>query len=405
MSDRVDRLWTNARLLTLAGPEGGLGLIEAGALAARAGRIAWVGRMGDLPAGLADAERIDCAGRLLTPGLIDCHTHLVFAGDRSDEFERRLAGESYAEIARSGGGILATVRATRTADEATLVACALPRLDALLAEGVTMIEVKSGYGLSAEAEFRQLRAARRLGAERAVSLAATFLGAHAVPPEQDRAAWIDWIRRVAIPELAASGLADAVDAFHETIAFTTEEVAAVFTAASSAGLAVKLHADQLTDCGGAALAARFGALSADHLEYANEAGVAAMAAAGTVAVLLPGAYYSLRETRSPPIAAFRRHGVPMAVATDLNPGTSPLASLRLAAHMACTFWGLTVAEALRGITLHAARALGRAGETGSLAPGKWADLAIWDTPSPAALIAWIGPAPLHTRVWHGDDTP
>jgi imidazolonepropionase len=399
---QADRLWRNARLATMAASLPGLGLIETGAIAARDGRIVWVGSETDLPSGLDTAETIDCERRWITPGLIDCHTHLVFAGDRSDEFERRLAGESYADIARSGGGIAATVRATRAAPEDALVQAALPRLDALLAEGVTTVEVKSGYGLDMETELRQLRAARRLGTERPVSVAATYLGAHALPPGDDREAYLRSICEEVIPRIAAEGLADAVDAFHETIAFTADETAAVFEAARRHGLPVKLHADQLNDNGGAALAARFSALSADHLEYTNEDGAAAMGSAGTVAVILPGAFYVLKETRKPPIEAFRRHRVPMAVATDLNPGTSPIASLRLCAHMACTFFGLTAPEALLGMTRHAAQALGRLDQIGTIEIGKQCDLAIWDVEHLAEIVAWIGPAPLHRRVWRGE---
>ncbi|HEY8565878.1 MAG TPA: imidazolonepropionase [Beijerinckiaceae bacterium] len=396
---QVDRLWRNARLATMTGE--GLGLVEGGAVASHDGRIVSAGAEAELPGDLRPAETIDVEGRWITPGLIDCHTHLVFAGDRSDEFERRLAGESYADIARSGGGIAASVAATRAASESDLVRQALPRLDALLAEGVTTVEVKSGYGLETEAELKLLRAARRLGAERPVTISPTYLGAHAIPPGTDRAAYLRTICDEAIPRIAAEGLADAVDAFHETIAYTAQETDAVFDAARRHGLPVKLHADQLNDNGGAALAARHGALSADHVEYANEEGVAAMAAAGTVAVLLPGAFYALRETQRPPVELFRRHGVPMALATDLNPGTSPIASLRLCAHMACTFFGLTVPEALLGMTRHAAKGLGRLDETGTLEPGKSCDLAIWNVERLAEIVAWIGPAPLHARIWRG----
>lgn len=383
----------------MAGPD--LGLVERGAVASKGGRIAWVGPEADRPSSLSADETIDCEGRWITPGLIDCHTHLVFAGDRSDEFERRLAGESYADIARSGGGIAATVRATRLASEDDLVAQALPRLDALLSEGVTTVEIKSGYGLETEAELRQLWAARDLDSHRDVSIEVTYLGAHAVPHEIDRIAYISSICDEAIPRIAQDAVAQAVDAFHETIAFTADEVAQIFDVARRHGLRLKLHADQLADNGGAALAARFGALSADHLEYASEAGVAAMGKAGTVAVILPGAFYVLKETRKPPVQAFRRHDVPMAVATDLNPGTSPIASLRLCAHMACTFFGLTVPEALLGITRHAAVALGRGGETGTLEVGKHCDLAVWDVERLAEIVARIGPAPLHQRIWRG----
>jgi imidazolonepropionase len=354
-----------------------------------------------MPSDLQAARTVDCGGRWITPGLIDCHTHLAFAGDRSDEFERRLAGESYADIARSGGGIASTVRATRAASENELVRCALPRLDALMSEGVTTIEVKSGYGLDTEVELRMLRAARRLESERRVAVATTYLGAHAIPPGGDRSAYVRSIVEEAIPRIARENLADAVDAFHETIAFTAEETEAVFAAARQHGLPVKLHADQLNDNGGAALASRFGALSADHLEYTSHEGAAAMAAAGTVAVILPGAFYVLKEARKPPVEAFRRHGVPMAVATDLNPGTSPIASLRLCAHMACTFFGLTVPEAILGMTRHAAQALGRLDSIGTLEAGKFCDLAVWDVEHLAQLVAWIGPAPLNARIWRG----
>ena len=396
---QVDRLWRNARLATMAGE--GLGIVEGGAVAVRDGRIVFAGPEAELPSHLRAGETVDCEGRWITPGLVDCHTHLVFAGDRSDEFERRLAGETYADIARAGGGIAATVRATREASEDALVAAALPRVDAMLAEGVTTIEVKSGYGLETGAELRQLRAARRLGRECSVSIAPTYLGAHAVPPGGDRASYLRSIIDEALPRIAAEGLADAVDAFHETLAFTADETAAVFEAARRHGLRVKLHADQLNDNGGAALAARFSALSADHLEYTSEEGAAAMGRAGTVAVILPGAFYVLKETRKPAIEAFRRHGVAMAVATDLNPGTSPILSLRLCAHMACTFFGLTVPEALLGMTRYAARALGRETEIGTLEAGKSCDLAIWNVEHLAEVVAWIGPAPLHARVWRG----
>jgi imidazolonepropionase len=385
----------------MAGDGLDLCLVEGGAVASTDGRIAFAGPEADLPSPLSAAEMVDCEGRWITPGLIDCHTHLVFAGDRSDEFERRLSGETYADIARSGGGIAATVRATRLAGENDLVREALPRLDALLAEGVTTVEIKSGYGLDTEAEIKMLSAARRLAEERPISVAATYLGAHAVPPGGDRAAYLRSVCEEAIPRIAREKLAATVDVFHETIAFDADETEAVFTAARRHGLAVKAHADQLADNGGAALAARSGALSADHLEYASEAGAEAMGEAGTVAVILPGAFYVLKETRKPPVEAFRRHGVPMAVATDCNPGTSPIASLRLCAHMACTFFGLTVPEALLGMTRNAATALGRGGETGTLEAGKSCDLAIWNVERLAEIVAWIGPAPLDARVRRG----
>ena len=399
---RFDTIWLNGRLATLDPRRPGLGVVEHGAIAAVQGRIAYVGPTSELPPGWDAAERTDLAGRWVTPGLIDCHTHLVHAGDRAHEFERRLAGASSEEIARAGGGILSTVRATRAASEDELVAASLPRLDRLLAEGVTTVEIKSGYGLEAEAEARSLRAARRLGDARRVGIVTTFLGAHALPPEyaDDRAGYVDNVCAM-VPALARAGLADAVDAFCEGIAFSPAETAQVFAAAQAAGLPVKLHADQLSNLHSAKLAARHGALSADHLEYTDEDGVAAMAGAGTVAVLLPGAFYVLRETQKPPVDAFRRHGVPMAFATDCNPGTSPITSLLLIMNMAATLFRLTVDEALAGVTREAARALGRLGEIGTLARGKRCDLAIWDIERPAELVYRIGFNPLHARVWGG----
>ncbi len=397
---QVDRLFKNARLATMAPDAAGLGVIERGTLATRAGRIAWVGPAVDAPAFQAQAIA-DCEERWITPGLIDCHTHLVFAGDRSDEFERRLAGESYASIARVGGGILATVRATRVASETDLVESAAARLDRLIAEGVTTIEIKSGYGLELETELKQLRAARTLAERRRVTIEPTFLGAHAFPPEIERSAYLRAVCDVMIPAVAQAKLAAAVDAFCETIAFSLAETQAVFTAARRHGLAVKLHAEQLSNMGGAALAARHGALSADHLEYLDDTGVQALAQTGTVAVLLPGAFYVLNEKQAPPIQGLRAAGVPMAVATDANPGSSPVLSLRMCAHMACTLFGITVPEALLGITRDAARALGRLHEIGTLEAGKWCDLAIWNVDRLAEIIAWIGTDPLHARVWRG----
>jgi imidazolonepropionase len=400
MAEKVDRVWRDARLAIMAGED--LGVIEGGLVAARDGRIAYAGPEAEAPA-LDAAETIACAGRWITPGLIDCHTHLVHAGSRAREFELRLAGSSYEEIARAGGGILSSVAATRAADEDRLVAETLPRLDALLAEGVTTVEIKSGYGLDLATEARQLRAARRLGRERPVEIVTTFLGAHALPPEarDDRAAHVDRLVREMLPAIAREGLADAVDAFCEGIAFSPEEVEHYFAAARELGLPVKLHADQLSNLHGAALAARFGALSADHLEHTDEAGVAAMAAAGTVAVMLPGAFYFIRETKLPPIELFRRHGVPMAVATDCNPGTSPLTSLLLTMNMAATLFRLTVDECLLGVTRAAARALGRQADLGTLEPGKACDLAIWDIERPAELVYRMGFNPLHARIWRG----
>ena len=382
----------HARMATLAGDDG-YGLIEDGAIAWREGRIAWLGSTAELPRAF-DALRataLDAHGALLTPGLIDAHTHLVFAGERAHEFEQRLEGIGYEAIARAGGGILATVRATRAADEASLLTASLPRALALLADGVTTLEIKSGYALDSEGEASMLRVARRIGSELGIDVRTTLLGLHALPPEfSDQRA--DYVREVCtqwLPRLHAEGLVDAVDAFCEGIGFSATETRQMFGAARALGLPVKLHADQLSNLQGAALAAEFGALSADHLECTDARGVAALAAAGTVAMLLPGSFYALRETRLPPIAALRAARVPMAVATDLNPGTSPLRSLRVAMNMACTLFGLTPLEALRGVTVHAARALALTGR-GRLATGLRADLVLWDAATPAELSYWIG---------------
>lgn len=391
---------TNAQIATLSGPD--YGLIEDGALVVEDGRIAWVGHQDALPGEHAGTAQRDMQGRLITPGLIDCHTHLVFGGTRAREFEQRLQGVSYEQIARQGGGILSTVEATRAASLDTLVARALPRLDALIAEGVTTLEIKSGYGLDMDTELRMLRAARRLAALRNVRIVASFLGAHACPPDYKGHADA-YIDDVCIPTLRAAhaeGLVDAVDGFCEGIAFDTDQIARVFDAARALGLPVKLHAEQLSHQGGTALAARFGALSADHVEYATEDDARAMAQAGTVAVLLPGAFYTLHETRLPPVAAFRTHGVPMALSTDCNPGSSPMNSLLLAMNMGCTLFRLTPEEALRGVTQHAARALGLT-DRGELAPGLRADLAVWDAGHPAELSWHIGFNPLHSRIVGG----
>jgi imidazolonepropionase len=392
-------LLTHATLATMTG---GYALIRDGAVALDGDRIAWAGPLADLPATYRALPELDCAGRLVTPGLIDCHTHAVFAGHRAVEFELRLQGASYEEIARAGGGILSTVTATRAASEADLLAGALPRVDQLIASGATTIEVKSGYGLTVEDELKMLRAARRIEQERPVTVRTTHLAAHAVPPEF-KGRPEAYIAEVALPSLRqahAEGLVDAVDAFCETIAFSVADLAPLFAEARALGLPVKLHAEQLTDQGGAAFAARHGALSADHLEYLSPEGIAAMAAAGTVAVILPGAFYTLRETQAPPIAALRAAQVPMAVATDLNPGSSPLASLTLAMNMACTLFRLTPEEALMGTTTHAARALGLT-DRGRIAPGLRADLAVWDADHPAELSYRIGATPLHSRIFGG----
>src|ERR1700704_3959567 len=403
MAERFDRIWHNARLATVREDLPELGVIEQGVIAARDGRIVFAGSRSDFSSDADATERIDCAGRWITPGLIDCHTHLVFGGNRAHEFELRLKGASYEEIARAGGGIVSTVAATRGSSGAELVAGALPRLDALIGEGVTTLEIKSGYGLNTETEMRQLSAARALGRNRPVAIRTTFLGAHALPPEADgdKDRYIDLVCHEMLPAVAQAGLADAVDAFMEGIAFSGDQTARVFRAAKALGLPVKLHADQLSNLGGAALAAQFLALSADHLEHTDEAGVAAMARAGTVAVLLPGAFYFIRETKLPPIAALRAAGVPIAIATDCNPGTSPVTSMLLMLNMGATLFRLTVAECLAGVTREAARALGVLRETGTLDAGKWCDLAIWDIDRPAELIYRMGFNPLHSRVWMG----
>jgi len=402
MAERFDRIWHNARLATMHRDMPDLGVVEDGLIAARDGRIVFAGARADFPSAADAVERTDCEGRWITPGLIDCHTHLVYGGNRAHEFELRLKGASYEEIARAGGGIVSTVAATRHASEADLVASALPRLDALIGEGVTTIEIKSGYGLDTDTEMRQLKAARNLGRSRLVTVRTSFLGAHALPPEEgDKDRYIDLVCQKMLPAVAQTGLADAVDAFMEGIAFSRAQTARVFAAARARGLPVKLHADQLSNLGGAALAAEFSALSADHLEHTDEAGVAAMARAGTVAVLLPGAFYFIRETQKPPVELLRAHGVSMALATDCNPGSSPLTSLLLAMNMGATLFRMTVAECLLGVTREGARALGVLAETGTLEAGKWCDLAIWDIERPAELVYRIGFNPLHKRVWRG----
>jgi imidazolonepropionase len=389
----ADHIWRGGGIATME-PGAPYGAIADAAMAVTAGRIVWVGRQAELPPTLLSETTAvhDFAGRWITPGLIDCHTHLVFAGERSAEFEARLQGTSYEAAARKGGGILATVAATRSASAAALLDGAGKRLARLVAEGVTTVEIKSGYGLSLESELKMLRVARGLGRAQGVRVCTTLLAAHAVPPDYaGRAdAYVDLIVHDILPAAAAEGLVDAVDAFAENIAFSNEQVARLFDAARALGLRVKLHADQLTDGGGAALAAAHGALSADHLEYASVNGVAAMAAAGTVAVLLPGAYATVGATQPPPVAAFRAHGVPMAVATDCNPGSSPLTSILMAMNLACALFRLTPEEALAGVTRNAAAALGVLGETGTLAVGKAAEFCVWDVGHPREIAYWMG---------------
>ena len=397
-----DLLLTNATVATFAG-EAGCGLLSEAAVACRDGKIAWLGPMRELLAAPAAAalQVHDLGGALLTPGLIDCHTHLVFGGDRAQEFDLRLNGASYEAIARAGGGIASTVRATRNASEEELLAQSLPRARALLADGVTTLEIKSGYGLELETERRMLRVARRIGQTLGIHVQTSLLGLHALPPEykERRQDYVDLVCNELLPTLANEGLVDAVDAFCEGIGFTHAETRRMFEHAQQLGLRVKLHAEQLSDLGGAALVAEFGGLSADHLEYLSDAGVEAMARAGTVAVLLPGAFYALRESRLPPVAALRAHGVPIAIATDCNPGTSPLLSLRLAANMACTLFRLTPEEALQGVTVNAARALGLS-DRGTLEIGQRADLVAWHVKQPAELCYWIGGG-LVRQVWVG----
>ncbi|MDW4548281.1 imidazolonepropionase [Defluviimonas sp. D31] len=394
-------LFLNCRAATLTG-DAPYGLVDDAAIAVTPDGILWSGKADEIPAAVAHYPRHDLGGRLVTPALIDCHTHLVHGGNRANEFEMRLNGASYEEVARAGGGIVSTVRATRAASEEDLIAAALPRVDALIAEGVALIEVKSGYGLDIETELRMLRAARRLAALRPVEVVTTFLGAHAVPA-QFKSRPDDYLTEICLPALKAAhdeGLVDAVDGFCEGIAFTPAQIARVFDAARALGLPVKLHAEQLSNLGGAAMAAGYGALSADHLEYLDEAGVKAMAEAGTVAVILPGAFYTLRETKAPPIDLLRKHGVPMAVATDLNPGSSPLNSLLLTMNMAATLFRMTPEEALAGTTCNAAKALGLS-DRGRIAPGLRADFAVWNAEHPAELSYRFGFNPLHQRIIGG----
>mgnify|MGYP004532667595 CR=1 FL=1 len=396
-------LWTNGRIATFDPSMNGLGVIDNGAILVTGERIAWVGKADDAPVEAHGALVEDLGGRWITPGLIDCHTHLVYGGNRAREFEMRLEGATYEEVARAGGGIVSSVRATNALDVKGLVEASLPRLDALLKEGVTTIEIKSGYGLTVEGELNMLRAARALKQRRPVRIVTTYLAAHATPAEYKNRNH-DYITEVVLPGLDRAhgeGLVDAVDGFCEGIAFSVEDMRRVFDRARALGLPVKLHAEQLSDLGGAKLAASYGALSADHLEYLDGEGAEAMAAAGTVAVLLPGAFYAIRETRKPPVAALRDAGTPIAVATDSNPGTSPLTSLLLAMNMGATLFNLTVEECLAGTTREAARALGLLAETGTIEAGKSADFAIWDIESPAELVYRIGFNPLHAHVFKG----
>ena len=398
------RCWRNARLATLREDQPGLGITADGTIVVRDGRLLYAGPAEGpgRPVGVA-AETIDCGGRLITPALVDCHTHLVFGGNRAREFEMRLEGATYEQIARAGGGILSSVRATNALSEDALVAETLPRLDALLAEGVGTVEIKSGYGLNIEGELKMLRVARRLETLRPVRVRTSYLAAHATPPEYAGRNG-DYIAEVVLPGMAQArviGLADAVDGFCESIAFSPAEIARVFDQARSLGLPVKLHAEQRSNLGGAALAASYGALSADHLEYLDRPGVMALAGSGTVAVLLPGAFYTLRERQTPPVKELRDAGVRLAVATDCNPGTSPLTSLLLAMNMAATLFGLTIGECVAGTTREAARALGLLEETGTLEAGKSADFAVWDVDEPVGLVYRLGFNPLYQRVYKG----
>ena len=388
-------LYNNAQIATMTSDKP-YGLIENGAVVISAGLIQWVGPEKELPVEFNGLPEKDLDGRLLTPALIDCHTHLVYGGSRATEFELRLEGASYEEISRSGGGILSTVTATRTATEEELFSQSLPRFDALLAEGVGTVEIKSGYGLDLETEIKMLRVARKLGSERNVRVKTSFLGAHAIPPEfKGKAdAYIDFVCEDVLPLVHEEKLADTVDGFCENIAFSTKQIYRVFDKATALGLPVKLHAEQLSNLGGAALAANYGALSADHLEYLDEAGVQAMAKSGTVAVVLPGAFYTLRETQFPPLNSLRKAGVPLAIATDCNPGSSPLTSILLCMNMACTLFRMTPEEALSGVTRVAAQALGIGHEVGTIEIGKKAEFAVWNVDQPAELAYRMGYNPL-----------
>ena len=398
MSDRL--LITRATVATMAAPEDGYGLVRNAAVLVEDGTIAWIGPVSDIDASVKGADELDARGRLMTPALIDCHTHIVHGGNRAREFEMRLNGASYEEVARAGGGIVSTVTATRETDESTLLKQALGRADALIAEGVAVIEIKSGYGLDLDTELKMLRVARAVARKRPVRVVTSFLGAHAVPKGMDADDYVDAVCIPALRTAHAEGLVDAVDGFCEGIAFDTAQIARVFDAARAFGLPVKLHAEQLSNLGGTKLAASYDALSVDHVEYTDASDAKAMAGSGSVAVLLPGAFYTLHETRKPPVDAFRAHGVPMAVATDWNPGSSPMGSLLLAMNMACTLFGLTPAEALAGTTRNAARALGL-DDCGVVAPGMRADLALWDVEEPAELGYRIGVNPLHMRIFGG----
>ena len=399
---KTSKLFVDLNAATMCETQDAYGMIENAAIAITEGVIAWVGPVAELPTAFASLPRESFDGRTVTPGLIDCHTHIVHGGDRSVEFEMRLKGASYEELARAGGGIVSTVTATRSASEDTLLRDALRRVDALIAEGVTSIEIKSGYGLETDTELRMLRVARSIAKNRQIRVKTTFLGAHATPAEytgRDD----NYIDEVCIPTLRAAhaeGLVDVVDGFCEGIAFNPSQIARVFDVARELGLPVKLHAEQLSNSGGAKLAASYGALSADHIEYLDEDGVKAMVDAGTIAVILPGAFYTLRETQAPPIDLLREHGVPIALATDINPGSSPLHSLLLALNMGCTLFRLTPEEALRGVTINAALALGLS-DTGLIKKGMRADLAVWDVKHPAELAYRIGFNPLHSRIFGG----
>jgi imidazolonepropionase len=395
---KADRLLIDCHVATMVEGTAPYGAIEDAAVAMADGRIVWIGPRAEMPGIKAvETERLD--GRWITPGLIDCHTHLVFGGDRSGEFEQRLGGATYEEIARAGGGIVSSVKATRAASEDDLFASAMTRLEGLKATGVTTVEIKSGYGLDQDSELKMLRVARQIGREGGVRVRTSYLGLHAVPPEHraDRSVYVGKAVDEILPAAHAEALVDAVDAYCEPIAFSVEEVSRLFDKAKALGLPVKLHADQLSDGGGAALAARYGALSADHVEHATEAGVTAMGQASVVAVLLPGAFLMLRETQVPPVALLRKHGVRMAVATDCNPGTSPVASMTAALNLACVQFRLTPEEALAGATREAARALGVRDQVGTLEVGKVADLAAWDVGRPAELAYWLGKPLLHGR--------